>query len=318
MSTDLIQALGSEISVESLVSLCQGFFKSVSTKKIDSHVLISQLPQITDPQKGTVVTLLKLELLIFHTSPVNHNEIQHYLKSLEYLNFSDQESRDALLLKGKYQDLLTDYNICFSDSSKRPRLVDLINKKLNILKLVSSSEQLTGDLQFKILLFYLLSEADLRKRNIYHYLKEEGFFTKNCGEIIERYVNFTTGKSLIPLYIYHDFVEHLTTHYSLFKCLFARYRVPILEYHYENNIQRLPRCFKSITFSRISSLISDQGLKVDFEDLVFGMIVGRQLPDGTHIDQMKQLVIFGAKVEKHDPMNSRIKRIGEMVDSLAT
>lgn len=321
MISEFIQAIQDEDNVEALLGMCHDFLKSACLEKIDCHLLVLQLPlDMSDPQKAAVITLLKMELIIFHTSvAVDHNEIQQYFKSLEQLNFSGQASEYlSSFLKAKYQDLLTDYNLCFSESAKRPRLVDLINKKLNILKLTSVSQQLTEDLQFKILIFYLLSEADLRKRNIHHYLNEEGVYSRSYDDAIKKYVDLLTGRSLIPLYIYNQMVEHLKSQHTLFRCLFDRYGDSLLEYYFENNIQRLPKYFKSIRITRVCSLLTEQNPNVDFEDLVFRMIVGRQLPEGTHIDQVNQMIIFGAKAEKYDAMNSRIKRIGEMVDSLAT
>lgn len=319
--TTLTQAIQNEDNIETLFGICQSFLKCASNENIDSGLVIRQLPlNISNPHKAAVVTLLKLELLIFHTSEaLNHDEIQHCFKSLEQFTSSGQGPADiTALIKVKYQDLLTDYNLCFSDSSKRPRLVDLMNKKLNILKLTSASEKLTEDLRLKILLFYLLSEADLRKRNIHHYLKEEGVYSIKHPSLIEKYVGLVTGKTLIPLYVYNELADYLKSHYPLFRCLFDRYEGPLLEFYFENNVQKLTQYFKSIRIARIPSLLTEQQQNVDFENLVFRMIVGRQLPEGTHIDQVQQMVIFGAKTEKYDAMNCRIKRIGEMVDSLAT
>lgn len=317
---DLVQAIENAENVETLSRTCDSFLQAKFLKEINSPLVISLLPSFTDPLKAAVVTLFKLELRIWHSSyPLDHGKIQEDLNSLENLNTINQASSSlALLLKGKYQDLLTDYYLCFLDSSKRPRLVDLINKKLNILKLVSTSKHMTANLQFKILLFYLLCEADLRKRKVHHYLQEVGVYAKKLNEIVKTYVKFTNGRSLVPLYVYNELTAHLKSHYALFLCLLNRFDGVFLEYFFENNIQRLPRCFKSIKFERICTLLTEQPQNIDIEDLLFRMIIGRQLPDGTQIDQARQLVIFGARVEKYDAINSRIKRIGELVESLAT
>lgn len=288
-----------------------------------SHNLDSLIAQLllndSSLAKKVADNLLRVELLLFYSiGPVDHSSIQLSLKCLEsLLSKPEVDDNSNALFKVKYHDLLTDYQFCFTDSTKRLRLVDLINKKLNFLKSICGNEPLVHDIQLKILLLYILSEADLRKRNIYQYLKEEGVFSRGYPVPIKEYVLLSTGSRLMSISAFNNLTEHLLAHFPFFKHLLERHHVQLLEYYLENNIQRLPRYFKSIRLVKIPLLLCYKQEEVDIEDLVFRMIVGKQLPEGTRIDQLQEMVFFGPKVEKYDSMNTRMKRVCEMVDSLA-
>lgn len=276
------------------------------------------LPQLKG-DKAAIVTLFELELMIFYSSKEpNHAEIEQKFKFLAPLSITNQLDAGSLtaLTRIKYHDLLTDYQFLIADT-RDLRLMELVTKKLNFLgSLINCSEPLVQDIQLKILVFYLLSGSDFRKRNVSRYLSDEGVFTRNYNEAIKQFERFHLEHTLVPLSAYEHLLAYLEKLCAVFFTVQQKHGRQLLENFLDNNVSRLPNYFSSIRLTRIQSLL--QNHDVDIEDLVYRMIVAKKLPEGTTIDQIRGLVHFGEKPQRYDDFNTHIKSVCELVDTMAS
>lgn len=279
----------------------------------DLNGILELLPRRTD-ENAAVLTLFEVELLLFYgTGPINQAAIDQKFKTLAPLSITNQLDAGSLttLTRLKYHDLLTDYQYLVADSSLR--LMELINKKLNFLSSLSTTSVIVKDVQLKILVFYLLSGSDFRKRNVQRYLSDEGVFEWDLDTALESFESQYNKKVIVPLLLYEALIAHLKEHSAPFSRVCCQHEGQLLTNFLDNNVGRLPKYFSSIRLDRMQTLF---GVDSDYEDLVYRMIVAKKLPEGSTIDQMRGVVRFGEKPRKYDAFNSHIKQICELVDDI--
>lgn len=265
----------------------------------------------------SVLTIYEIEILLFYgTDHPNLEYIELRLKTLVPL--SGKTGVENPHVKVKYLDLLTDYQY-FYGSDRELKSMDLVNKKLNSLTLVSDfNHPVVEDIQLKILLLYLMSGADFRKRNVKQYLLEEDIFHKSYGEAIDHYKEAYIKQALVDPCLFHAFVDSASQIDGLFHFVCSKYSTRLLENFLDVNISKLPHYFSLIRLDRIYKLLLDGKRDVDIEDIIYRMIVANELPTGTSIDQLEGIVSFGELASAYSDFNNHIRSICNLVDSVSS
>lgn len=270
---------------------------------------------------GTLNSLLQIEDQLYGNA-LNQQEIDLQFKSLAHLFKSPALNDLDAGLRLKYLDLLSDYQYLLQ-ADVELRLVDLVSKKLNFLSSGPSMDFVSDAIKLKVLVYYLLCGADFRKANIHKYLNEENVFARDFHPAVQKYIDALELEKLVSLQLYVDFIDYLLLVSVEFKAIYVIHQRKLLENFVEINLERLPKYYTSVSLARIHSLIlgseatSEQYQNVDMEDVISGMIKGKNLSPGTKIDQIEGFVDFGEEAEKHDAFNAHIKKVCDLVESLA-
>lgn len=305
---------------EDLLDACRKFVQAVPFPCLDVSRYISVLRSRKSESTTTaaVLCMYELEILLFYRSePANMEEADQMFKSLSNLSQKKTSSVDPFV-KLKYYDLLTDYQYFYSPD-KELKLMDLVNRKLNSLSMVPHyNHGVVEDVQLKILIFYLMSGADFRKRNVQQYLTEEHILLRSHGEAIDSYKGAYVKRTLINPTLLNSFLTAVSYLSGLFHFVCSRYRMQLLENFLDVNISRLPRYFTSIRIERIYGLLLEGDHTIDVEDVVYRMIVANELPPGTSLDQLEGLVRFGEPPTEYDDFNNHVKSVCRLVDRISS
>lgn len=270
---------------------------------------------------GTLSSLLQIESQLYG-SALDQQDIELHFKSLAHLFKSPALNDLDAGLRLKYLDLLSDYQYLLQ-ADVELKLVDLVSKKLNFLSVGSNVDFVSDAVRLKVLVYYLLCGADFRRANIHKYLVEENVFAREFHPAVQNYIDASGLEKLVPLQLYVDFIGYLLLVSVEFRAIYGIHRHKLLENFVENSLERLPKYYTSMSLSRVHSLIlgsevtSEECQTVEVEDVISGMIKGKNLPPGTKIDQINNFVDFGEETEKHDAFNTHIKKVCDLVESLA-
>lgn len=286
---------------------------------LPKYTAILQSRQSDSVEVSAVLTMTEVEILLFYgTDYPNLQYAEQKLKSLAPLGLKSQSDGVNCYVKLKYHDLLTDYQF-FYGPERELRSMDLVNKKLNALTWISEFDHpIVADLQLKILLFYLMSGADFRKRNVKQYLLEEQIFQKSYGEAIDSYKEAYVKRPLTNPRLFHAFLEATSQIDGLFHFVCSKYPTQLLENFLNVNISKLPQYFTSVHVERIYQLLLEGKQEVDIEDIIYRMIVANELPNGTNIDQLQGLVRFGQATPEYNDFNSHVRSICKLVDNISS
>lgn len=264
-----------------------------------------------------VISLCILELwMYFPSAGPDKRHVEEMIRSLAHLSPTNLAADQLLTLTMiKYQDLVTDYQHLFCGGSKDLKLVELATKKLTALPAALETSFVVTSLQYKVSVYYLLCGSDHRKSIIYNYLQERGVLSA----IVEKLPQFSAlfhGDSLVTLRQYVNFVDYQRTNYYEFFHILKLHESVFFKNFLDCNINRLPRYYLSITFNRIQTLLCDDDLQFDPQDFLYDMVISNKLPQGTKIDQREKMVFFGAEQARYDELNTRGKKICDLVNSL--
>ncbi|CAI5758760.1 unnamed protein product [Candida verbasci] len=210
-------------------------------------------------------------------------------------------------IKLKSSDLLTDYQFLYTQ--EQPNLINLINKKIVIINSItdkSLSLSIISSIQIKILQLYLLSNFDFRKKQIKNYLIEN---------LSEEYNEYLTDSS--PFVTFELFQSYCTDQFG-YGSFFQIFHSDILISNWiENNIVNLNNYYKSIKIETIYKLLN---IDTDFniESLLFKLIIEQKLSNGSKIDQINKILIFGDEFENksNNSLNNHVKKIGKLVNEI--
>lgn len=308
---DLHQFITASHDQDDLVDKLNRYIQSLPL----SPTLADELSTLAPPNSDNepVYKVFALEALMYHTEiEIDHQKVDNLLKQLATIAL--KSSNCLSLLRIKYLDLLTDYQLLFSPDVRELKLIDLVSKKINFLSAEDDSLPLVRDIQFKVLIYYLLCGSDFRKKNIHKYLSDEEVFLREFPVAIQKYLACCLTGGLIPTEAYSELVSHLNESVE-FQAVFSRHRGHLMENFVETNLEKLPKYFKSIRLTRINSLLG-VGSTVDIEDLLFRMITTKKFTSPTTIDQIEGIVEFGDLNSKYDPFNSHIKKVCDLVETL--
>lgn len=278
--------------------------------------LASQFLSLAPPnaEEATIYKLFAIEALLYHTkTDIDHRKVDELFKQLTPI--AQKSSTSLPLLRIKYLDLLTDYQFLFSPGVRDLKLIDLVTKKINFLAADDDSLPLVRDIQLKMLVFYLLCGSDFRKKNIHKYLSDEDVFSRDFPPAIQNYVVCCLTGGFIPTEAYDLLIGHLNESVE-FRAIYSRHCDQLKENFVETNLEKLPKYYKSITLTRINSLLLGGDSSVDIEDLLFRMITSKKFSSTTKIDQLEGIVEFGDPVVKYDAFNSHIKKVCDLVETL--
>lgn len=302
-----------------LLNACRELIRLVPfpCSDLSRYVSILRSKETDTFDESAILTLYELELLLFYgTEKADLQQVEQRLKNLALLASKSQPENVNPIIRLKYHDLLSDFQYFYGPDNEL-RLMDLVNKKLNSLMMLADfSHPLVEEIQLKVFLFYLMSGADFRKRNVKQYLIDEQVFSKSYGEAIDFYKEAYGSSSLVPPSLFHTFLNAASELDGLFHFVCTNYLNRLLENFIEVNVSKLPQYFASIKLKRINDMLLDGRQDVDTEDIIFQMIVANELPAGTSIDQLQGLVRFGDATAEYDLFNSHIRSICKLVDRM--
>lgn len=308
---ELHQIITASHDQDDLVEKLNRYVQSLPLSPTLADELLTLAPPNSDDEP--VYKVFALEALIYHTeTEIDHQKVDNLLKQLASIAL--KSSNCLSLLRIKYLDLLTDYQLLFSPDVRELKLIDLVSKKINFLAAEDDSLPLVRDIQLKMLIYYLLCGSDFRKKNIHKYLSDEDVFSRDFPVAIQKYLACCLAGGLIPTEAYNELVSHLNESVE-FQALFSRHRGHLMENFVETNLEKLPKYFKSIRLTRINSLLG-VGSTVDIEDLLFRMITTKKFTSPSTIDQIEGIVEFGDLNSKYDVFNSHIKKVCDLVETL--
>lgn len=306
------------VDEDELYSLLSAFFRSLPVPLNDVLLLAQKLTEkpINDEHKD-VISLLVLELWIYFPSEgPDKLQVEELIRSLVHLSPTNLNAdQQQTLTMIKYQDLVTDYQYLFCGSSKDLKLVELATKKLTALPESLETSFVVTNLQYKVAIYYVLCGSDHRKSILYNYLQERGVLS-SIAEKIPEFSTLFLGDYLVTLTQFGSFLDYLkANHYELLHIL-ALHRPVFFRNCLDCNINRLPRYYLSITFKRIRTLLCVNDHEFDVQDFLYDMVMSNKLPAGTKIDQREKIVFFGAEQARYDDLNTRGKKICDLVNSL--
>lgn len=282
----------------------------------DLHEQSALLGPGSSSEALAIQKLFSIEALLYEEKDINYQKIDEFFKLVAGLGAKKTADTATTLIRLKYLDLLTDYQLAFAKDACDLKVIELLSKKINILAGQDNGELLVRDLQFKVLVLYLLSGSDFRKKNVYQYLSEENVFSRDHAPAMEKFIALHQQDVIIPLDVYVLLVDHLNALSRQFRALYNKHSGQFLENFLEMNLEKLPRYYRSIKFASILNLF--QCDLVDYEDLVYRMINSKKFPAATKIDQVRDMVDFGEEPRKYDAFNTRVKKICDVVGSLAS
>lgn len=303
-----------------LLERLQSYFLSLPPSEFGTldDTLAILTPHNASADKATVLKLFTIEALLYLGEKINPQKIDDLFKLLAGLSVKRIEGSQSNLTRLKYLDLLSDYQFLLSDDVRDLKLIELVSKKLNFLVSEDESEPLVRDIQAKVLVFYLLCGSDFRKKNVYKYLNDEDVFSRGFPLAIQNFVSLSLSGALVPIDAYSQFVDHLNSLSVEFRSIYKKHSENFLENFLETNLEKLPKYYKTIKVSRIQSLLLKGNKLVDIEELICRMINSKKLPSGTKIDQLDDIVDFGDDLSKYDSFNAHIKKVCNLVESLAS
>lgn len=215
-----------------------------------------------------------------------------------------------------YYDLFTDYHSLFDSTVSFPPLLDLVNKKLtvitNVPDSISINQQLyravVDPLLVKMAQFVVLADGDFRKPAIIARLME---LKPPVDEITGKCLELLAGRKFLPLQTWQHALS--TFGNPITKRLIKTHRENLHSNHIESNILCLPQYYDVVSISKLPHLFHQDLQNV--EPLVNSMIVAGKLPDGTRIDQLRNMLEF--RPAQDASINDKGARVSRMVDIIA-
>lgn len=273
-----------------------------------SSFLIPDLVGDDIPQdKVESLNILRIEHDLYADSNTTTEQIDIALKDLLGLARMPMSARVI-----KYHDLVTDYQYLFQ--SRSFNAMDLVQKKLNLLSSIEAATPLFENILEKTVFLFLVAGADYRRQNVLDTLASKQLIAACRCQSLRHLLELSLRNSILP----RDFVTGLAEELSsniFVKYVLNEYRHTIQLRIDEANISMLPKFYSSITYLRIQLLLQFPG---DVENLVFEMVSLKKLPEGTKIDQVRQLVVFPLEPLLYDILNTHTKKVLSVVDELSS
>lgn len=317
--TTLSHALQSDDTPDQLLENLQLLLNSLPFPIQDLSPILSSFDSIPLPSTHQhVAQLLKLELILYFSCGLSEEicaAARPLLKQLSWLAFTNQANRGASpLATAKYHDLQTDFHFLVSRSSRDLQLVDLVSKKTAALQADVQPGAVRTQIRLKCLVYYLLCEHDHRRASIKKFLENESVLSDLCDDHIRDYAALESR--LVSIHQFRDFTAHLTQYYA-FHSVMKSHSSQFLVNYLDLNISKLPSLFDSISLGRIRDLFLEPSSTVDVEDVVYKMIISKKFTVKTSIDQVTNYVHFEEKSQKYDAFQSHIKKVCDVIDTLA-
>lgn len=323
---DLVTAINSN-SIAGVFSALQSIRNSVKFPCADirnyTAPLQRRFPEISS-DVAALLTLFEIELWLFYSeSSPERSFIEEKFKAISLLTYSStpNELGFSPYSKYKYHDLITDYQHLYSIPPGQLSLMELVNKKLNFLPSTSTQHvpsNLLAELKRKIHLLSLLSGSDFRKENVYKYLDTTNVHEESFDEISAHYRQLQADGRLASLGQFDAFINHVQSVPGVFPYLVLHYKTQLIENFLDCNICKLPKYYISIRFDRINKLLQRENASdsVDIEDLLYRMITGGKLPEGTTIDQVAGVLRFGSADTGYGRLDSHILSVSKVINSV--
>lgn len=302
---------------DELFSFLSRFLRSLPCPYPDVPLLVDSLTEkATYELQKEVTSLFVLELWIyFPQNGPNKPKVEELLSSLGHLSpTSLRNNQQQTLAMIKYHDLVTDYQYFFCNGAKELKLVELLTKKLTVVTSAYENTSVVHEIHLKVAIYYMLCGSDSRKGVILKYLQSKGVLSWLLDQVTE-YAQLSLGNSLIPFSKYLSFTEYLQNSNYSFRAIIYRQRLSFLKNFYDCNINKLPRYYTSIKFDRIRALL-DGETQIDIVDFIYELAMSNKLPQGTKIDQVRNIVHFGKEPAQYDALSMRTKIVCDAVNSL--
>lgn len=272
-----------------------------------SSFLIPDLVGDGIPQdKVESLNILRIEHDLYTDSNTTPEQIDIALKNLLGLARMPMSPRVV-----KYHDLVTDYQYLFQ--SRAFNAMDLVQKKLNLLASIETTTPLFENILEKTVFLFLVAGADYRRQKVLDTLASKQLQEACSCQVLRQLLKLSLRNAILPRGFVNDLAQVLSSN------LFVNY--VLKEYHQtiqlrvdEANISMLPKFYSSITYLRMQQLLEFPG---DVEDMVFEMVTLKKLPEGTKIDQVRQLVVFLLEPQLYDVLNTHTKKVLSVVDKLS-
>ncbi|QBM90318.1 hypothetical protein METSCH_E05650 [Metschnikowia aff. pulcherrima] len=320
---NLLLILSLSQDADTLLHKLQHFLGTLPCPYPDIESLTTILNSESTAQQKPVCQLLEVELnLYFANTDIEFARIEAILKELSYMSTTNTLSHGALsvLMRIKYNDLLTDFHFLFSPKVRQLRLVDLVTKKIALLGMVSGLESakenlVIDNLRKKILAYYLLCESDHRKKGVLEYIKKEVLPDLNISQ--ETLLFLANNEKLANVAAYKQLLECLTLEFYQIRSISLLREQNLLENHLDVNLSKLPRYFTTISLDRIRELLLVPANVVNIETLLYKMIISNKFPHGATIDQISGYVKFGEKPHIYSEFDTHIKKVCDTVDQIS-
>ncbi|KAF7999376.1 hypothetical protein HF325_006052 [Metschnikowia pulcherrima] len=320
---DLLLILSLSQDADTLLHKSQHFLSTLPCPYPNIESLTTILNSESTAQQKPVCQLLEVELnLYFANTDIDFARIEAILKDLSYMSTTNTLSHGALtvLMRIKYNDLLTDYHFVFSPKVKQLRLVDLVTKKIALLGMISGLESakenlVIDNLKRKILAYYLLCESDHRKKGVSEYIKKDVLPDLDISQ--ETLLFLANNEKLANVAAYKQLLECLTLEFYQIRPISLFREQNLLENYLDVNLSKLPRYFTTISLDRIRELLLVPENVVNIENLLYKMIISNKFPHGATIDQISGYVKFGEKPHIYNEFDTHIKKVCDTVDQIS-
>lgn len=302
---------------EPLYQILSDFVGSLTAPCEDvAELALNLLEKAESEVQRQIVTLYVLELwMYFPADGPNRGKVEDLIRSLSHLSPTSLGSDDQHSLASiKYHDLVTDYQYLFASGAKELKLVELMTKKLTVFSSATRQSCVIRNIYTKVSIYYMLCGSDHRKGVIFRYLQEKDIFSRLPKELCG-YIDEFLRDRLVPYQIFNQFVETLQGEHQ-FSLVLKRHMTALVKNFMDCNMSKLPRFYLCISFDRIQQLLVNGESALDIQDFIYEMVIAHKLPSGTKVDQVQRLVWFGGEPAKYDELNTRVKYICDIVNSL--
>lgn len=289
-----------------------------------------------DQDLKSLIALCKIEILL-REAKVSSDEIQPLFNSIQLEvgskgRASLQNSPTKIYLRIKSNDLLGDYRWISGKESSNFKLMELVNKKLNLISAIPDSEDailvsLSVDLYVKVLEYCLLAGADFRKHNLLKFLDSTlEIFSQRKSSFLTWAIHAKLSqetRDLVAMMLRGRIIS-----YGLYKKFLESSREPVIRFLWkaenpmlacnfmEYNVLLLPKYYQAIQMRKILMLFPIP-FKVNVEEIVSLMILESKLPLNSCIDQLRGILFLGNKTSDDERLDIHIRHVCELVDQIA-
>lgn len=248
---------------------------------------------------ATLVSLILLERRL-GTDP---------LSELDFRSVQPKTSNDSFLQtynRFKYQDLYSDYQL--SLNTKLDKTIELINKKVFIIKQNTTINLLNKVIYMKVFNLLMISQNDFRKNQII-------LFLENCPLIDFNSVPFFDAVKNNKIILPEFFGKFLSTLDPLYLRLFKNFNYTnLITNLIERNLICLTKYYNSIEILKLYSLL-DISQEIDLSNIITSMIIADKFPGNCKIDGINNLIIFDDNTSKKT-LNDHVLTIGTLLTDI--
>lgn len=271
---------------------------------------------VADPQWKLLSRLVDAESVL---AKQENPDFDSYLKAIHadpsFPQTRHNENQLQWYMRIAYYDSFTDYHSLFAPIVSSPKLIDLVSKKLTVITNVPDNVSLDPDLYHALLdpmfvkmaHYVILADADFRRQGIIARLQE---LMPPVDPITSKCLQLVSERKFVPLDLWSQAVEAFDD--PITRRLVNCHRQVLRYNHIETNILCLPRYYDNITIEKLPQLFGEEF--ADLESVVNSMIVSGKLPDGTRIDQLRNIIEF--RDLRPPSANAKSARVCKMVDAI--